>query len=74
MSATRTDDCSTRQGGLYMALELGEKRWKVGFTTGLGQPLRQREVPGRTISVSPASLTLPGKKNFGHGGLTNADA
>ena len=34
MSATRKDDSTTRQGVLYMALELSEKTWKLGLIEG----------------------------------------
>ena len=33
MSATRRNDSIARQGVLYMALELSEKTWKLGFAT-----------------------------------------
>lgn len=49
MSATRTNDFSSPQAVLYMALELGENTWKVGFTTGLGQPPRRRDIPARAV-------------------------
>jgi len=29
---------------LYLAFELGEAKWKLGFTTGLGQKPRLRTV------------------------------
>jgi hypothetical protein len=35
MTATRKDDCTTPQAVLHVALELTEKTWKLGFTTGL---------------------------------------
>ncbi len=47
MSATRTNDCNQPEAMLYMALELGEATWKLGFTTGLGQKPRERNVPAR---------------------------
>jgi len=31
---------------LYMALELGEKKWKLGFSVGLGQRPRLRTIAG----------------------------
>ena len=37
----------TTQGTLYMACELSEKTWKLGFTTGHGQKPRARNVPAR---------------------------
>src|SRR4029453_6583470 len=32
---------------LLLAFELGERTWKLGFTTGLGQRPRRREIPAR---------------------------
>ena len=32
---------------LFMAFELSEKTWKLGFTTGPGQKPRARTVPAR---------------------------
>jgi len=34
---------------LYLALELSDKGWKLGFTTGLGQKLRYRGVPAGDV-------------------------
>jgi transposase len=51
MSATRMNDCNQPQAVLHMALELGEATWKLGFTTGLGQKPRRREIPARGTEV-----------------------
>ena len=64
MSATRTNDSSKRQAVLYMALELGEKTWKVGFSMGLGQPPRQREIPGRAVMLLEEEIRAA-KERFG---------
>ena len=45
MSATRMHDSIARQAVLYMALELSQSTWKLGFATGLGQEARQRDIP-----------------------------
>ena len=29
---------------LYLAFELSNQEWKLGFTVGLGQPARQRKI------------------------------
>ena len=39
-----------------MALELSEKTWKLGFTTGLGQEPRQRDIPGRAVQAMEAEI------------------
>ena len=64
MSATRTNDSSMPQAVLYMALELGERTWKVGFTTGLGQPPRQREIPSRAVVCLEREIAAA-KERFG---------
>lgn len=42
-TAARTKECSP-EPVLYMAMELSAKKWKLGFTVGLGQKPRQRTV------------------------------
>jgi transposase len=52
MTAVRTNDCTTPAAVLYMAFELDQSKWKLGFTTGLGQKPREREVAARaTVCV-----------------------
>jgi transposase len=41
---------------LYMALELGRKKWKLGFTTGLGQKARRRTVTGGDMPAVLAEI------------------
>jgi hypothetical protein len=36
---------------LYMAFELGEGNWKVGFSTGFGQDARLRMIPARDLEA-----------------------
>jgi transposase len=38
---------TTTEGTLFVAFELSEKTWKLGFTTGHGQKPRERNVPAR---------------------------
>jgi len=45
--ATRTEHGNTPAGTLFMAFELSEKTWKLGFTTGPGQEPRERTVTAR---------------------------
>ena len=44
MTGTTQRDESTARGGdrLLMAIELGRRQWKVGFTTQQGQRIRRR--------------------------------
>ncbi len=37
-------DCIRSHGHLYLAFELGEKKWKLGFTVGFGQGPRERTI------------------------------
>ena len=45
--ATRNTQAKTSEGPLFMAFELSEKTWKLGFTTGPGQKPRERGVTAR---------------------------
>jgi len=38
------EEYSRKQGDLYLAFELGNKEWKLGFTVGFGQRPRERTV------------------------------
>ena len=52
-AATQVEVDSKPAEILYMAFELGRKKWKLGFSTGLGQKARQRTV---TAAAMPAVL------------------
>jgi hypothetical protein len=47
MTATTQREESTAPAGdrLLMAIELGRRQWKVGFTTQQGQRIRRRTLP-----------------------------
>ena len=51
MTMTRTEESTVVATAvvptLLLAFELGERTWKLGFTTGLGQPPRIRQIPAR---------------------------
>jgi len=40
---------TTEKRQLYMAMELSQKEWKLGFSVGHGQAPRLRSVPGRDM-------------------------
>jgi len=40
---------TTASINLLLAFELGERSWKLGFTTGLGQRARIRQVPAGAV-------------------------
>jgi transposase len=46
-TATHTKYGNTAAGILFMAFELSDKTWKLGFTTGPGQKPRERNVAAR---------------------------
>ena len=49
MTLTRTEESTAVATSvtptLLLAFELGERTWKLGFTTGLGQQPRIRQIP-----------------------------
>jgi transposase len=64
MSATRRNDSTTPQTVLHMALELSEKTWKLGFTTGLGQEPRLRDIPAKAPLILEQEIRAA-KERFG---------
>lgn len=51
MSTTTTTRMTERTAALYLAFELGNGTWRLGFTTGLGQRARQRTVVARDTAA-----------------------
>ena len=49
---------------LYLAFELGEKKWKLGFSPGLGQAPRIREMPASDLGTLQEEIHVA-KKRFG---------
>jgi len=64
MTTVRTNDCSTSAAVLYMAFELAESKWKLGFTTGLGQQPREREIEARACVCVEEEIQAA-KERFG---------
>jgi len=54
---------ATTSGTLYLALELGQKKWVLGFTVGLGQKPRQRTIAGGDLLALEHEIALA-KKRF----------
>jgi len=46
-AATHTEHDTTREGVLFLAFELSDKTWKLGFPTGHGHKPRERTVTAR---------------------------
>jgi transposase len=51
MSTTATTRRRKLTATLYLAFELGNGTWKLGFTTGLGQKPRERNVAARDVEA-----------------------
>jgi transposase len=46
-TATQNEHYNAHEPVLFMAFELSEKTWKLGFTLGYGQPPRERTIAAR---------------------------
>jgi hypothetical protein len=64
MSRTTTTRTAHRTATLYLAFELGNGTWRLGFTTGPGQKPRQRTVPARDGHAVLGEIDAA-KKRFG---------
>jgi transposase len=49
MTMTRTSESTAALTVLLLAFEIGERKWKLGFTTGMGQRPRIREIPAGAL-------------------------
>ena len=49
---------------LYLAFELSQEKWKLGFTCGVGQPVWKRVVPGGDVLALGKQICLA-KERFG---------
>lgn len=50
-AATRAPEYSSGAPVLHLAFELGQAKWKLGFTIGLGQRPRERTIAGRDLGA-----------------------
>jgi len=51
ITMTRTSESTAPTGGLLLAFELGQRSWKLGFTVGMGQRPRIRQIPAGAVSA-----------------------
>ena len=65
-TATLNTHGPTPERTLFLAFELSEKTWKLGFTTGHGQPPRERSIAAEYRNFKrhfrpnpPAPITIP---------------
>lgn len=56
-ATARNENYTTNSTVLYLAFELSNKNWKLGFTIGLGQKPRERVVSARDLSKVLAEIT-----------------
>ena len=63
---TCTSNDTPEKGKLYMAMELSQKEWKLGFSVGPGQAPRLRSVPGRDLGSLMREFQLA-RERFGLG-------
>ena len=65
MTTTHATDSTTATArALYLALDLGQKNWKLAFTVGLGQKPRLRTIAARDIEALLAEIRAA-KGRFG---------
>src|SRR5260370_3834829 len=43
---------------LYLAFELGNREWKLGCTTGFGQPPRERTIAARDLTALATEISV----------------
>src|SRR3989338_2415191 len=63
-AATRPAEYTVSTPVLHLAFELGQARWKLGFTTGLGQRPRERTIAARDLPVLAQEIERA-KERFG---------
>jgi transposase len=61
---TRDGEFSAATSALLLAFELGERTWKLGFTVGMGQRPRVRQIPAGAIGLL-ANEIARAKSRFG---------
>lgn len=63
---THTNQYTTIQPHLYMALELSQSKWMLGFTIGFGQRPRLRSIAARDLAALQREIHLA-RERFGLG-------
>lgn len=64
---TRSGQSTVKDGVLYLAFELSNQTWKLGFTIGLGQRARERNLPAGHLEKLQSEIK-EAKKRFGLSG------
>lgn len=55
-TTTRTPECNASGGTLYVALELGAREWRLAYSTGLGDRVRQTVIRAGAVAAVRAVL------------------
>jgi len=63
-AATRHQEYSSPEPVLHLAFELGQAKWKLGFTPGLGQRPRERTIAARDLGALAQEIQRA-KERFG---------
>ncbi len=53
---TRSEEYTGIRRSLFLAFELGNSEWKLGFSVGLGQKARRRTIPARDLGKLEAEI------------------
>jgi transposase len=62
MPMTRPIESTAPTGGMLMAFELGQRSWKLGFTVGMGQRPRVRQIPAGAVDALATEITRAKKR------------
>jgi len=72
-ATTRRAKSNGKRGCLFLAFELGEGSWKLGFTTGAGQRPRVRTIEAKDVAVVLSEIERA-KARFGLGKSTRVSS
>ena len=62
ITMTRANESSAPTGGLLLAFELGQRGWKLGFTVGMGQRPRLRQIPAGGVNALATEIERAKKR------------
>jgi hypothetical protein len=58
VNQTTREEEYTTESSLYLAFELGKEKWKLGFSTGLGQKPRLRTIEAGDLAAFEDEVRL----------------